>query len=663
VVSPLSVSEDVTTRIEIQLKRKTFILPGSEVFARKEPAGIAGIERIEKAQIERMQARTLVEVIESVSGVFVQESGGVSGSGQVSIRGSSPEHVLVLVDGHKINPSGSGVADLNSIPLEMVERVEILKGGQSARWGADALGGVINIVTQPSKMREPVEFNLESHWGKWKSEIYSSSFSSTFFEKLNAKFAGSYQHCRNDFEIWVYDDPRKREILNSQGKNGDSTTTRRNAYRRASNFFLSGSYPLSRRAELSFSGQLYRAKSGLPGSYGQMLQYQKAWAQDERRFWSTRLNHVLSPVVWLDNNLSWSRFSQHYQNDTMTVFNAKYVDDLLDLSSLAGIRIISTNHVKVGAQFQQDILRHTDLLHPEGSMGKVRRQTYSAFISDEQRIDLPKVLLFEKLNLNSAVRWDQSKTLKDFVSPQVGLSVSRGGKWRVTLRANYGKSYRQPSNNALFWKEDVYATGNPDLLPEKSEHSEAGGEIRLPCLGSLSGGMTYFHSLVIDLIEWHRRFDGKYYPANISRAKIYGHEDFIRWSSPGDILEINYNNTVCYAKNKSGDRIYDGKFIPFRPRYVTNLNVRLDYRIFEILYKLRWVSERFNGPANSIAQREEPYHLQDLSVGLKKKVLGVEARLRGDWRNLTDEEYELVYRHPMPGKAWSVSIAVARKFN
>jgi vitamin B12 transporter len=662
-IPSLNVSEDLTARVGVHLERKTFTLPGLEVTAERELARISSVETIEKEQIRRMQARTLAEVVESVCGVFVQESGTGGGSGQVSIRGSSPEHLLVLVDGHKINPSGSGVADLNTIPLEMVERVEILKGGQSARWGADALGGVINVVTRPSKSMHPAALNLESHRGKWKSETYSSSFSNTFFDKLKAKFAGSYQYSENDFEIWVYHDPRIRQILNNQGQNGDSTTGRRNAYRRTSNLFASGKYPLGSRTGLGFSGQWYRSRNGLPGSYGQMLQYQRAWAEDERRFLSAEVVHVFSSSVSLDNSLSWSRFIQRFRNDTVMVFDAKYVDDLLDLSALAKIRIAAANQLDLGAQFQQDVLHHTDILNPQKSMGRISRQTYSAFLSDEQSISLPRALLFRKLNLNLAVRWDQSENLKDFISPQAGLSVSRGQDYRLTLRANYGKSYHQPSNNALFWKEDVFAVGNPDLLPEKSEHSEAGGEIHLPWLGSLSGGMTYFHNVVADLIEWHRRFDGRYQPVNISRARIYGHEDFITWKSPADMLEVSYNNTVCYARNKSGDKIYDGKFIPFRPRYVTSLSFRFDHNVFEVLYKLRWVSERFNGPANSMAQREEPYHLQNLSLGLKKRVWGVDTKLSCEWRNLTDEEYEVVYRHPMPGRAWSVSLGFVRQFN
>jgi len=660
-ISPVIVSEDVTTRIDVQLNKKTYLLPGFEVVAEKEPIKIISIETIEKSQIERMQVKTLSEVIDNVSGVFVQRSGTVAGTHQVSIRGSSPKHVSILLDGQKINPSGSGVADLNTVPLEMVEKIEILKGGQSAIYGADALGGVINIITLPQKRKEPSRLTLGNHWGKWKTEIYSSSFSNTFFKKLYVKFAGSYQYSKNDFEIWVYDDPRKREIKNKQGKNGDSTTTRKNAYRKASNFFLSGKYIFSSTTELSFSGHLYQAKNGLPGSYGKMVENQRAWAKDERRLLSLKLTHRFSPSLFLENNLGYSRFKQHFLNDTLLVFNSKYVDDIIDFSLLAHIKIYKTNQLKIGTQFQKDVLNHTNLRNPDDSMGKIKRETFGAFFSDEQQFTLPKFLFFKNLNFNFALRWDDSEILKDFLSPQVGLALSRGERYRIILKTNYGKSYRQPSNNALFWKEDVFAAGNPDLLPEKSEHSEAGAEAHLPWLGNLSGGMTYFHNFVKDLIEWHRRFDGRYHPVNISRTKIYGHEDFVSWKSPKDLLEVNYNNTVCYAKNKSGDRLEDGKFIPFRPRYLTNLSFEVNYKIFEISYKIRWVSERFTGPANT--KKEEPYHLEDLSLSLKKRIWEVDTKLKWEWKNLNDEEYMLIHRHPMPGREWGINLTIAWEFN
>ena len=660
-IAPVNVSEDVTTKIEVQLKKQIYFLPGSEVAAEKKPIRITTVETIDKPQIDKMRVKTVSEVLDNVAGVFVEKSGTVGGTHRVSIRGTAPKHVLVLLDGQKINPSGSGVADLNTIPLELVERIEILKGGQSAIYGADALGGIINIVTLPQKSNESSELRLGSHWGKWDAEVYNSSFSKEFSERLFAKFAYTHQYAKNDFEIWVYDNPEKREKLELQGRNGDSTTARKNAYKKASNFFASGKYVFSLATELSFSGHVYQAENGIPGSYGWMAAYQRAWGKDERRLATAKLAHRFSPTFILENSFGYSRFKQHFHNDTIIVFDSRYVDDVTDFSVLAQIQLYRGNRLKAGIEYQRDVFNHTNLRNPDQSIGRVERSSFGAFFSDQQSFVLPNALYLKELTLNLAVRWDDSKLLKDFLSPQVGMALSGGERYRIALRTNYGKSYRQPSNNALFWKGDVFAEGNPDLLPEKSEHSEAGGEIHLPWFGQLSGGMTYFHSVVTDLIEWHRRFDGRYHPVNVSRAKIYGHEDFITWKTCKDMLQINYNNTVCYAKNKGGDRLEDGKFIPFRPRYVTNLSFSFEYKILEILYKIRWVSERYTGPANT--KREEPYHLEDLTLALKERLWHLETKLGLEWHNLNDEEYTLIYRHPMPGREWGISLSLSWKFS
>ncbi len=662
VISSVKVSEELTVEIFVQLKRKIYFLPGLEVTAEKKSIQTKSIQTIEKTQIERMGAKTVSEVIDNLCGIFIQKSGTVAGAHRVSIRGSAPKHVLILVDGQRINPSGSGIADLNTISLEMVEKIEILKGGQSAIYGPDALAGVINLITFPQRGKEPSRLSLRNFWGKWDTDIFNSCFSDNLFEKLFIKLAYSHQYAKNDFKIWVYG-PRERELYNQQGKNGDSTTTRKNAHKKAFNWFLALSYPLGSATELNLSGHIYQAMNGIPGSYGWMVAYQRAWAKDQRKLLNLKLAHRFSPTIFWENHLGWSRFEQRFKNDTIFVFDTRYVDDLYEFSSLIHIRTFPTNQLKIGTQFDSDVLNHTDLLHPEKSMGQIRRETYSAFLSDEQRLILPHLLFFDKLNLNLALRWDNFSALKDFISPQVGLALLRGERYRIALRANYGKSYRQPSNNALFWKEDVFAEGNPNLLPEKSEHSEVGGEVHLPWMGKLLGGITYFHSVVKDLIEWHRRFDGRYHPVNISRAKIYGHEDFVSWKGLKDLLEVDYNNTVCYAKNKSGDRLYDGKFIPFRPRYRTNLSIKVNHKGFELSYKLRWVSERFTGPANTISQLEAPYHLQDLRIGFKTKIWGVQTHLGCEWRNLTDEEYELIDRHPMPGRSWGLSLHLIRDFD
>jgi outer membrane cobalamin receptor len=145
-------------------------------------------------------------------------------------------------------------------------------------------------------------------------------------------------------------------------------------------------------------------------------------------------------------------------------------------------------------------------------------------------------------------------------------------------------------------------------------------------------------------------------PVNISRAKITGHEDFIRFSLFDKKIEVHYQNTVAKALNKSGDRIYDGKFIPFRPRYVTNLEYRLTHWLFRFSHKLRWVSQRYTLEANT--KKEMPYRLQDLSFGLRKEISTWVIKLNVQIKNLTSEKYILIQNHPMPGREWGVNLEV-----
>jgi outer membrane cobalamin receptor len=83
--------------------------------------------------------------------------------------------------------------------------------------------------------------------------------------------------------------------------------------------------------------------------------------------------------------------------------------------------------------------------------------------------------------------------------------------------------------------------------------------------------------------------------------------------------------------------------------------------LLEILYKVRWVSERFTGPANT--KKEESYHLDDIALSLKKGFREVETRLKLGWKNLRDAEYKLIYRHPMPGREWGINLSIIWKLN
>ncbi|OLQ81106.1 hypothetical protein BIT28_05920 [Photobacterium proteolyticum] len=117
----------------------------------EQPAGnvLASIDVVTREQIQQVQAKSLVEVIRYLPGVQVDMSGGRGQKTSVFIRGTESSHTLVLLDGVRINSATAGGYDFSGIPAAVIERVELIRGPRAAIYGADAIGGVINIITEP----------------------------------------------------------------------------------------------------------------------------------------------------------------------------------------------------------------------------------------------------------------------------------------------------------------------------------------------------------------------------------------------------------------------------------------------------------------------------------------------------------------------------------
>ena len=99
-------------------------------------------------EIENMNAHNVADVLNRIPGLFINYSQDMGASSLLQIQGSEPRHVLVLLDGIRWNYLSSGAAETNSIPVGIIDRIEIIKGPASSSWGS-ALGGVVNIITKP----------------------------------------------------------------------------------------------------------------------------------------------------------------------------------------------------------------------------------------------------------------------------------------------------------------------------------------------------------------------------------------------------------------------------------------------------------------------------------------------------------------------------------
>ena len=131
------------------------VTPDVEVSAYRLPTLLSetsqGVSVVTRDEIEARNASSAVQLLRELPGLYVDQVGGPGGVASIHIRGSDPEHVLVLIDGVRVNDpmlSRGGSYDFSSLDLADVERVEIIRGSGSAIYGADAMGGVVNIITR-----------------------------------------------------------------------------------------------------------------------------------------------------------------------------------------------------------------------------------------------------------------------------------------------------------------------------------------------------------------------------------------------------------------------------------------------------------------------------------------------------------------------------------
>ncbi|HEY0018485.1 MAG TPA: TonB-dependent receptor [Longimicrobium sp.] len=151
--------------IDVQLAPAAVALQAVRVTAEAEPAGGT---RVSREQIEAGGARTAAEVLERVPGVLVRST-SATGAQTVSIRGSTADAVLVLVDGVPLNDPVTGEADLSGVSAQSIDRVTVLPGGRSARYGPRAAAGVVLIETRAAEVRRMAELSagtLEERAGR-----------------------------------------------------------------------------------------------------------------------------------------------------------------------------------------------------------------------------------------------------------------------------------------------------------------------------------------------------------------------------------------------------------------------------------------------------------------------------------------------------------------
>lgn len=130
-------------------------LPDTVVTANRTPTRVdslvSDVTVIERAEIEKMAGQTLTEVLVRAAGVQMATNGGRGKSGNIFIRGTESRHTILLIDGVRYGSATAGAPVWSSLPLDAIERIEVLKGPGSSLYGSEGVGGVVQIFTRKGR--------------------------------------------------------------------------------------------------------------------------------------------------------------------------------------------------------------------------------------------------------------------------------------------------------------------------------------------------------------------------------------------------------------------------------------------------------------------------------------------------------------------------------
>jgi vitamin B12 transporter len=659
---PARVTEDATVRVDLGLAPSLDYV--GEIVVRGAPhASNAGdVVVIDHRTIDDRSPLDLADLLATVPGVQVQRSGSGSGEARVSIRGSAPRQVLILVDGQQINSSATGEADLNSVPVAAIDRIEIHKGGSSAHFGPNALGGVINIITRSRTPGRPGSVEYAHETGEWKARAQSVVLMNPISSRpLGASFTFDQQTGSGDYP-YRYSVQPSGELFTGTRLNNDS-------FRRT--FHVSSEYSPSASMSIRLSGQSYNSERGLPGRANR--QSLTARTEDDRTLVKSVWSQRWTPRLRSELDFGYTRLRQNFTDTGQSgsaAVKSEYVNSIYSTSLRSEIYTWAGQTVNAGFQAQSERLTHRNTQGMELSSERNARSDVGLYTSVKQDIQLPVVSPYTRLGLEASLRWDDVHTghadssvanRSGMWSPLVGASLSVRRGVTVTARASYGKSVCLPTLNALFWKGDARSEGNPDLKPERSEHSEAGIEL-LATRGivSLSGGVTYFHSYTHDLVQWQPDFRGIWKPYNLAGALITGHEDEVTLGLFDKTLEIEYQNTITTALNREPGLNSYGKQLRYTPHYQTGLTFRADYRGVLVAYSIRWAGKRYTKIGNE--SWYDPYRIDDLRLAARRQFKSLRFEIEYKTYNLRNEDYTLIAHYPMPPREWHLGIKLTFAF-
>ena len=583
----------------------------------------SAVSILDEDALDARQIRVVSDALREIPGVSVSRSGGLGSLTDVRIRGAENNHTLVLIDGIEANDPAISAFDFSNLLNVEVERIEILRGPQSALWGSDAIGGVINIITKRGD--GPARITAGAEGGSFGTGQANLSLSGSN-EKLHYNLGATFLH--------------------SDGFSISPLGSEKDGYR---NLTLSAKTGYTVSHALSFDVS------------GRYIDSQAETDPQDFEFPATPTNGL---VIEGDDESESGQFYGRAQG-TLSLAEGTW-------EHIAGIALTDTDSdfftngertsgfegQKLKIDYQTNYYLNVDgaehiftlALEQEDEDFSQRGATPDAPRNQDQSITTRSVVgqygldLAQGLSLTAALRYDDNERFDDATTWRLtgAYALADSG---TRLHASYGTGIKNPTFTELFGFFPGSFVGNPDLQPEEARSWDFGIERSFMDDHWLID-LTYFQGRFEDEIV--TTFDNETFLSSVENALGTSHRKGIEISFKGRVYErLSLLGSYSYVDSEDPDDEPELR----RPRHSASLN--LDYRFINDRARLnlgiQYTGEQddfFFGTFPATRVTLDDYTLLNLSGSYQ---LNDRIKLFGRVDNLLDEDYQEVFGYATQG--------------
>ncbi|WP_019568229.1 TonB-dependent receptor domain-containing protein [Thioalkalivibrio sp. ALMg13-2] len=572
---------------------------------------LASVTIIDREEIERLQPKQFTDLLEGRAGMETSQNSAFGKTTSVYTRGTNSDHTLLLVDGVRMGSATTGGASWQFLPLEEIERVEIVRGPRTSVYGSDAIGGGVQGFTREGRKGPP----------KVNAFVGGGSFNTW---EAGVGVAGGTDSTSYSFSISHFD----TDGINVQDDFGDDDP---NGYDNTS-LSTKVSHRLENGIEV-FGSILYsEGESEFDSTEGRdYTDYVHAAVRGGVRLaitdrWETEVS------------LTHSRDENDRYNDGS--FASRYNTTRDSIDWLNEIALTDRLFLTAGLDAREDRIEVDD----PGFFGTEKYEENSRY--NVGSYALLQAELGDHL-LEGSLRHDDDELFGDKTTGQIAWGLQATDALR--LRASYGTAFKAPTFNELYHPDIGWYRGNPDLVPEESETFEIGARYSA---GGAYLDVSVFETRVDDLIQSQcvANCDAEQFfmmvnePANINEARIRGLEiegghDFGLWTSRASL-------TLVDAKDRE-----TGNELQRRSPVTARFDLDRQFQDFLLGGSVIGKSRSYNDAGNE--HRLSGYGLMNLRAGYQ---IDPEWRIEASVDNVFDKDYETVGGYNQPGRAAFVKL-------